>query len=131
MQFPETPVLGTVASAGFLSSYAFNIPAILQMTVLAVVALALGMFVVKPILTNPAPQLNRLPLDPVAALGSNTNYGSSGALTELSEVPALENTPKDPIEILRETIALRSEESGHLLRNWIENEAQKQKETVT
>jgi flagellar M-ring protein FliF len=131
MQFPETPVLGTVASAGFLSSYAFNIPAILQMTVLAVVALALGMFVVKPILTNPAPQLNRVPLDPVAALGNNTNYGSSRALTELSEVPALENTPKDPIEILRETIALRSEESGHLLRNWIENEAQKQKETVT
>ncbi len=131
MLFPEPPVLGTVASAGFLSGYAFNIPAMLQMAVLAIVTLALGMFVVKPILTNPAPQLNRLPLESMAALGSNADYGSPGALTELSEVPALENTPKDPIEILRETIAQRSEESGHLLRNWIETEAQKQKEQVT
>ncbi len=131
MQFPEPPVLGTVASAGFLSGYAFNIPAMLQMAVLAIVTLTLGMFVVKPILTNPAPQLNRLPLESVAALGNNADYGSPGALTELSEVPALENSAKDPIEILRETIAQRSEESGHLLRNWIETEAQKEKEQVT
>ncbi len=128
MQFPTPPVLGTAASAGFLSGYAFNIPAILQMAVLALVTLVLGMFVVKPILTNPAPQLNQLPLEPMAVLGSNAGYGSTEALTE---VPALENTPKDPVEILRETIAKRSEESGHLLRNWIETEAQKQKEQVT
>lgn len=103
----------------------------LQITVLAIVTLALGMFVVKPILTNPAPQLNQLPLEPLDALGNNTDFSSSSALTDLTEVPALENTPKDPIEILRETIALRSEESGHLLRNWIETESQIQKEQVT
>ena len=39
--------------------------------------------------------------------------------------------PKDPVEILQETIAQRSEESGYLLRNWIETESQKQKEQVT
>ena len=128
MKFPDPPVLGTVASAGFLSGYAFNIPVMLQMAVLAIVTLALGMFVVKPILTNPTPQLNQLSLEPMAALGSNADYGSTGALTEL---PALENTPKDPVEILRETIAKRSEESGHLLRNWIETEAQNQKGQVT
>jgi flagellar M-ring protein FliF len=131
MQFPEPPVLGTVASAGFLSAYAFNLPAMLQTAVLAIVTLALGMFVVKPILTNPTPHLNRLELEPMAALGSNTEIGSPRGLTELSGVPALENTPKDPVEILRETIAQRSEESGHLLRSWIETETQTQKEQVT
>jgi len=128
MQFPESPVLGTEASAGMLQGYALNISAILQMLVLAIVTLALGMFVVKPILTNSAPQLDQLPM---AALGSDAEYRPSSTLTELSDVPALENTPKDPVEILRETIAQRSEESGHLLRNWIETDAQKQKEQVT
>ena len=131
MQFPEPPVLGTVASGGILAGYVFNIPAMLQIAVLAIVTLALGMFVVKPILTNPAPQLNQLPLEPMATLGGATNYRSTGAVTELAEVPALENTPKDPVEVLRETIAKRSEESGHLLRNWIETETQIQKEQVT
>jgi len=131
MQFPEPLTLGTVASGGFLSSYAFNIPAMLQMAVLGLVTLALGMFVVKPILTNPTPRLNQLSLEPMAALGVNDEYGSTGRLTELSKVPVLESTPKDPVEILRETIAQRFEESGHLLRNWIESEAQKQKEQVT
>ena len=131
MQFPEPEVLGTVASAGFFSGYAFSVPAMLQIAVLAIVTLALGMFVVKPILTNPAPQLNQLPLEPLDALGNNADFSSSSTLTDLTEVPALENTPKDPIEILRETIALRSEESGHLLRNWIETESQIQKEQVT
>jgi len=131
MQFPTPPVLGTVASAGFLSDYVFNLPAMMQMVVLAIVTLALGLFVVKPILTNPAPQLNQMPLGPVAALGTNTEYGSTSTLTGISEVPALEKPPKDPVEILRETIAQRSEESGHLLRNWIETEAQNPKEQVT
>ena len=130
MLFPEPPVLGTVASASILSAYAFNLPAILQMAVLAVVTLALGMFVVKPILTNPTPQLNRLPLGVGATLGTGTEFGSPKALTEISEVPTLENKPKDPVEILRETIAQRSEESGHLLRKWIETEAQKQTDQV-
>ena len=131
MQFPAPPVLGTMVSGGFLSGYAFNLPVILQMAVLALVTLALGLFVVKPILTNPAQQLNQLPMAPMTALGGTAAYGTAGALTELSEVPALENAPKDPVEILRETIAKRSEESGHLLRNWIETEAQNQKEQVT
>ncbi|MHA1128775.1 MAG: flagellar basal-body MS-ring/collar protein FliF, partial [Alphaproteobacteria bacterium] len=78
MQFPEPPILGTTASGGFLSGYAFNIPAMLQMAVLAIVTLALGMFVVKPILTNPAPQLNQLPLKPMAALGSSLDYEPAG-----------------------------------------------------
>jgi len=131
MRFPEPPILGTVASGGFLADYAFNIPAMLQMAVLSLVTLALGMFVVKPILTNPVPHLNQLPLEPMATLGGNAAYGSAEALTELSKVPALESTSKDPVEILRETIAQRSEESGHLLRTWIETEAQNQKEPVT
>jgi len=120
-----------VASGGLLSGYAFNIPAMLQMAVLSLVALALGMFVVKPILTNPVPHLNQLPLEPMATLGGNAAYGSAGALTELPKVPALESVPKDPVEILRKTIAQRSEESGHLLRTWIETEAQNQKDPVT
>ena len=131
MQFPEPPILGSVASSGILSGYAFNIQAMLQMAVLGIVTLALGMFVVKPILTNPTPQLNQLAPEPIGALASTIGTGSTERLSALSEVPAIENSPKDPVDILRETIAQRSEESGHLLRNWIEVETQQQKEQVT
>lgn len=131
MQFPAPEVLGTTASVDFLSNYGFNVPAMLQTAVLAIVTIALGLFVVKPILTNPAPSLNQLPFEPIETLGSSREITSAGALPDLSEGSTPNPTPKDPIEILRDTIALRSEESGHLLRNWIETDVQKQKEQVT
>lgn len=131
MQFPEPEILGTVANASFLSGYIFDVPGMLQIAVLAIVAITLGMFVVKPILTNPAPLPNQLALEPVDMLGNNGEYASAGALSDLSGGIPQRSAPKDPIEILRDTIALRSEESRHLLRNWMEADAQEQKEQVT
>ena len=122
LQFPEAKELGTTASAGLLSGYSLDIPAMMQMAVLAVVTLVLGLFVVRPILTNPAPQLPVL--DTLPELG---DFGQSMMPDELPELPAFNAVEKDPIEILRDAIALRSEESGHLLRNWIETDAADEK----
>ncbi len=128
MHFPEAETMGTSATSGMFSNFVINIPAMLQMAVLALVTLALGMFVVRPILTNPTPQLAQLPLSDPSTVG---NLGPPDALAEMPEMKTLEVSPKDPVEILRETIALRSEESGHLLRNWIEADTHKQTEEVT
>lgn len=131
LQFPQSAVLGTVATAGMFSGFVFNVPMILQMAMLAMVTLGLGMFVVKPILTNPTPRLAQLPDNTLRTVGSDPSVINAASLPGSTDTPTLESGPKDPIEILRETIAQRSDESGHLLRNWIENEAANQKETVT
>ena len=127
MLFPEPEILGTLAAAGMLSGLSINIPAMLQMSILALVTLALGLFVVRPILMNPVPQLAQLS----SSLSGAGGLGKTAALAELPEMKTLDAAPKDPVEILRETIALRSEESGHILRNWIEADTSKQTHEVT
>jgi len=124
MQFPQPLPLGTSAASGFLSGMAFNIPLLLQMLLLAIVTLVLGMFVVKPILTNPTPQLATLPLQ--------TNQAGIESIPsqQVLNPPEIAPPTKDPVDILRDTIALRSEESNHLLRNWIESETIDNKDPV-
>lgn len=110
MQFPTPEIMGTTAAAGFLSGYIFDVPSMLQIAVLAIVTIMLGMFVVKPILVNPPPHSKQLALEPIDAIGEAGDFASAGALPNLTEGAAQETPPKDPIEILRDTIALRSED---------------------
>lgn len=122
MEFPQPSALGTTATAGLFSNFILNIPALLQMAVLAIVTLGLGLFVVKPILTSSNVPIARLTGNTLQSIESDPSV-IDAASTNVSPPTAIVEAPKDPIEILRETIAQRSEESGHLLRNWIETDA--------
>lgn len=57
MEFSAQPMLGTSAEAGFTDMIANNAMAIIQIITLGLVALMLGLFVVRPILSvsGPAP----------------------------------------------------------------------------
>lgn len=116
MQFPAPIVAGTVATAGFMSNFVINFPLIIQMGILALVAAILGMFVVKPILLNAAPEIAQLPM--AGSEIAEEDYIDGAPLT------AIEQT-RDPVEILRETIAQRSDDTSFLLRNWIESDQPK------
>lgn len=115
MQFPEALPLGTSASSGMFSGFLVNATLIIQMLILAAVALVLGMFVVKPILSGGAPELDQLTLEP---LGGDMAFPELPMATSLT----LDAAPQDPVDILRDTISMRGAESSHLLRNWIETD---------
>ena len=117
LQFPTPIEAGTVATAGFMSNFAINFPLIIQMGILAIVAAVLGMFVVRPILLNAAPELAQLPAGERTS-SDGEDYIDGAPLT------AIEQT-RDPVEILRETIAQRSDDTSFLLRNWIESDQSK------
>lgn len=129
MEFQLPAELGSVATAGFLSTYVFDVPMMLQMGILALVTLGLGMFVIKPILSNSTPPSLQLSNDS-AAESFNPESAGFVALSPSNEVGTPRQISIDPIEILKETIAQRSEESGHLLRNWIEVDGAKLDEPV-
>ena len=120
LQFPTPIEAGTTATAGFISNFAINIPLIIQMAILALVATILGMFVVRPILLNATPEMAQLPAGQ-RGLGEDDEY------IDGSPLKAIEQT-RDPIEILRETIAKRSDDTSFLLRNWIESDQTKTEE---
>jgi len=127
MGFEPIAALGTegVAASGF----PLDMMSLLQLGVLAVVALVLGLFVVRPILTSARPMASLPP--PVAypaltgdvqnptptanqpALGSNamTMAGGLDGSVEGS----------DPVARLRKMIEERQEESLQILQSWIED----------
>ena len=129
MQFPAPAEVGTVATAGMFSNFVLNIPMLIQMALLGLVAIVIGMFVIRPILLNPMPEIPRLPADDLDGLQNDPAVIDGAAV----QTPAgtLSDANPDPVDILRETIAKRADESGHLLRNWIESEPVNQKEQVS
>jgi len=122
MPFPTPPVQGSAATTGLFSGFIFDVPLLLQMALLGGVAIVLGLFVVRPILKNPAPKFSQLAESGPGQLSGDSN--SVGAITNQPqglEESANENS-SDPVNILRDTIARRADESGHLLRSWIESD---------
>lgn len=61
MELPSIEPEGTVATASFLDNIYLDVMSIIQMAALAIVALILGLFVVRPILTSSAPAMAALP----------------------------------------------------------------------
>jgi flagellar M-ring protein FliF len=112
---------------------------LVQVAVLAVVALVLGLFVIRPILSNtarrpleltasPAP----LALPPVA--GSSPRAALTGEIDDGFSAPTFSNgqaltnagdTPVDPVTRLRRLIEERQTESIEILRGWMEQEEEK------
>lgn len=128
MAFEALPVLGTEAGTGESPSAPLNIMALVQTGVLAIVALILGLFVVRPILTSnrPSPPLldnsgSGMPM--IAGAGGNVIDGlaasalDTGPLVVRNETASFED---DPVERLRDMIEERREEAIQVLQSWID-----------
>ncbi|MFA5539585.1 MAG: flagellar basal-body MS-ring/collar protein FliF [Gemmobacter sp.] len=123
MAFEPVPEEGTLAGG---PGFPLDPMTLAQLGVAALVALILGLFVLRPILT----QGRAAPMTAPAALpgaASTTGPVLTGEIAgddtpaQLTVVPAPENeAPADPVERLRKLIADRQDESIEILRGWME-----------
>ena len=137
LAFEPVTAAGTLVEASFFAGLGLDMMALLQLFILGIVALALGMFVVRPILTSrPAgrlPQLGPPGAMPPPAQGARVLDGeiddgtfdpSDLALVSHDDSDtqrgrsAVEN---DPVVRLRRLIAERQEETVEILRSWMED----------
>ena len=111
---------GTVATS---SLPPLDIMQLVQIGALSLVALILGLFVVRPILANadgaaaalPPPDNDELPMDgfPQVAMGEMNDFA-------MGDGPALELPAPDAVSRLREMISERESETVQILQDWIE-----------
>ncbi len=119
MQLAVAPVAGTYVDTapGFVST---NLMTLVQLGVLSVVVLALGLFVIKPLLT--APPALKLPPDAPDGAPGDAARSAQGLLPSPSgsEPLALTHNAPSAADLLRAAISERSTETNRLLQNWIE-----------
>lgn len=152
MQFEAITPAGTAAEPSFIAGLGLDFMSLIQAAVLGVVAIVLGLFVVKPLLSNPqtGPQAQLAAPDTLDAGSSAIPTSTTGALTgEIADdafdggnmpvisasadgsntdqaLPALSSAePVDPVERLRGLIGERQEETVEILRSWLEGEEEK------
>jgi len=112
MSFEPVPVLGTEAAEAALP---FDVMSLVRLAMLAIVALILGLFVVRPILAQgKAADLRPLPPALVPPSGIEGLALSDGARA----APTVEVI--DPVTRIRKLIDERKDESARLLQSWIE-----------
>lgn len=151
MQFEQAAPVGTLAEESMFSKLAIDTMSLIQAAVLAVVALVLGLFVLRPLLLSaprqPVPTLaapgtrQALAEDagPAQALTGEIDTGqvdpATMALVSESERPGaalpdasdgrsgeLDTTDTDPVQRLRDLIGERRDETVEILRTWLEGE---------
>ncbi|WP_299286950.1 flagellar basal-body MS-ring/collar protein FliF [uncultured Tateyamaria sp.] len=145
MALQSVAPLGTQVHSSFLDNFHIDIMSAIQMAVLAVVALVLGLFVVRPVLTRtPIAPLSLPPTEGEAsgeqpALMGEVDGASDGFLNipldsnlaAPSDLPALNFSAEaggaptasaDPVDRLRAMIGDRQEETVEILRSWLEEE---------
>ncbi|MES2435818.1 MAG: flagellar basal-body MS-ring/collar protein FliF [Pseudomonadota bacterium] len=132
LAFEPLPQTGEVAAASMVSFGEINLMTLIQTAVLALVALILGLFVIRPVLTSaslrqalPAPMATlALPgagsFDAQRVLTGEIDDGND--LPPLSVVSGVPETAKDPMSRLRQLIEDRQTESVEILRGWMEVE---------
>jgi flagellar M-ring protein FliF len=141
MTFEPAPVLGTEATGAALP--AIDLMQVIRLAVLAVVALILGLFVVRPILASgarsaalpapvplapPALALDIMPaaatgpaLTPALAAGAGPRSIADAATT------VMDAEEVDPVTRLRRLISERQDETMQILQNWIDDPDQKER----
>ncbi len=147
MRFEQVDPAGTLVEESFWSQFAIDTMSLIQALVLAVVALVLGLFVLRPLLLGPprseVPQLGppASPPDPGAAetgeaLTGEIDTGEFDASTlalvsgdtrpEIDRrniaSPSPDTEAEDPVKRLRGLIGDRREETVEILRSWLEGE---------
>ena len=153
MELQSIVPLGTEAQTSLLDLFEVDVMSAIQMAILAIVALVLGLFVVRPILARQTP-VPALPADPPAIAARTETPSQTPALTgEVSDLPddfpdialygttdgfgdlpAMNFAPvsdnpgavsSDPVDRLRAMIGERQEETVEILRTWLEDSEEK------
>ena len=145
MELPAVEPLGTAADGSFFQNLGLDVMSIIQMGILAAVATILGLFVVKPILsqTSEAGAVSALapPTADAEGQGDAGPLALSGEIDDgptdfsmpdmgmagggLPELPDFASASQDPVERLRTMIGERQEETVEILRNWLEESGEK------
>ncbi len=132
MAFEPVRALGTSAEAGDGSP--LDLMSLIQLAVLAVVALILGLFVVRPILTSAKRQEAVALPAPAADIlnGTVDNEGGFPAMAFPTLGAAWDNgmadtDPQDPVSRLRRLIDERQAETVEILQSWIEDPDEKER----
>ncbi|MEL6467443.1 MAG: flagellar basal-body MS-ring/collar protein FliF [Pseudomonadota bacterium] len=143
MTLQSATPMGTEAQTSFMDAVNIDVMSAIQMAVLAIVALVLGLFVVKPVLSR-APSPTPLPpppdfaaegdvltastpmasLDGLPDIAMNSPEGDPSTLPALnfSQTPDGQAPAADPVDRLRRMIGERQEETVEILRSWLEDE---------
>jgi flagellar M-ring protein FliF len=138
LAFEPIAEAGTLAEASMLAAFApINIMTAIQIAVLAIVALVLGLFVLRPILTAQAravPQLG-LQAGPLAlpgvagaaprVLSGEIDDGTGLPPFSVNAAHSAAGLSNDPVARLRRLIEERQVESVEILRGWMEAEEEK------
>ncbi|MEM9100402.1 MAG: flagellar basal-body MS-ring/collar protein FliF [Pseudomonadota bacterium] len=114
LEFTEATAVGTTVESSFMEILSANAMSIIQILTLGLVALMLGLFVVRPILRVQEP----LPVasDPAQALD-----GPVVPAPEVPELPVIEEPEDlDQIEELKNLIEEEPESATRLLKTWLE-----------
>ncbi len=141
LAFEPLPQEGTLASPGFLDAMGgLNLMSAIQIAVLALVALILGLFVVRPLLLAPPRAAADLPALPAPLGGDDGGEEGdarrvlTGEIDDGGDLPtfSMANTSamdleedNDPVARLRRLIEERQTESVEILRGWMELEREK------
>lgn len=150
MEFEAVTPIGTAAEPSMLAKLGLDLMSIIQAAVLGLVAIVLGLFVVRPLLSKP-PQPVAGQLAAPDQVGAAPAKGPASEMTALTgeiaddnfngaNMPAIADTPVaalgdgqdlpalsgsdqlDPVERLRGLIGERQEETVEILRSWLEGE---------
>jgi len=138
---------GTAAETSLFDRFELDLMSAVQMAVLAIVALILGLFVVRPILSRQhAAPMQTPPLLPdsdemgrvvdasVPAESAFPNLPATADVGTMGDLPTLNFAsvdqdapppPADPVDRLRAMIGDRQEETVQILRSWLEDEEER------
>ena len=147
MDLPVAGPVGTAASSSFLQQVHLDVMSLIQMAVLAVVAIILGLFVLRPLLSRapeaggafpalPGAQPGQSSLDDLVLNGEIDDGEGFGGLPPMAMadgngddggfvMPSFGMASQDPVERLRNLIGERREETVEILRNWLEEAGEK------
>jgi len=146
MPFEPVVEAGMTATPGLLSNVTLDVMSLVQITVLSIVALVLGLFVMRPILTQSMqPRLAELP--PPAGR-SNSTSALNGEIDESDALPGMtvvsdfdlgsmampmamgagfgaDADSVNPVSRLKRLIESRQTETVEILRSWMEDQEEK------
>ena len=120
MEFQAPVEAGTLAEASILDFFAVNAMSLIQMLFLGIVALILGLFVLRPIFAKPEPEPQ-----PVTAIDEDGNpiadieVNENGEIEINPEVMADGVAVSPSVERLRQVINERASESADVLEDWL------------
>lgn len=120
LEFVGAPEMGAMVERGFGDVLRDNAGALIQAAILGLVALLLGLFVLRPLLA-PRSDMSETGPDGLAALPGPGGDGLAQSLAVAGEVIDAEGMTAPQVVALRLTVQERNEESAGLLAAWLES----------